>query len=77
MKVFTCSCKDNITGMEILASDLSHNEASQFLESKVKDVKYAGLDSMVVGDNHLWLSCFESARRKFCYDETRQVLLGE
>ena len=45
MKLFN-SCKDNKTGMEIIASDCSYNNACSFLESKLGMENFIGCKSV-------------------------------
>lgn len=69
MWIFKVSCKDSVTGMEMIASDLSFNEACMFLEKQDLG-KYLGCE----GFGKVTKIKFE--KRFFLYDKERSCLLG-
>ena len=71
MTVFTSSCKDPLTNMEIIAKDLSFNMACNLLETKMKGIGYLGCEA--IGE---FTKKLKFATRDFYYDEKRKVLLG-
>lgn len=71
MKLFN-SYKDNKTGMEIIASDCSYNNACSFLESKLGMGNFIGCKSV-----NLEMTEIKYTTRNFYYDEYRGLLLGE
>ena len=84
MTEFTASCIDNITGKEMILSDCSYNAAYEWLREKLKK---KGLRICGIGHNHetgiteLYTgdpnAISLNLGRKFFYDETRGLLLGE
>lgn len=68
MKIFTVSCKDSVTGMEIIAIDCTFNEACMYLEIQNLG-KYLGCE----GFGKLIKIKYE--KRFFLYDEERGYLL--
>lgn len=70
MRIYKVLCEDSVTGMEMIASDLSFNQACVFLESQNLG-KFLGCD----GFGRVINIKFE--KRFFSYDEERGYLLGE
>lgn len=70
MKKFVILCKDKITGMEMILSECSYNQACSYLENQ-----YPGecLGCENVGN----LTKIKFAERNFFYDEERGYLLGQ
>ena len=65
------SCKDNKTGLSLVASDCSYNFAIDFLLSKG-----AIIQSCCHDQKKNW-TVIATPRREFYYDENRGILLGE
>lgn len=71
MKRFTQSVKDSLTGMELILSECSFNEACMFLQNEMKSDKYIGCEAFEETTKIMF------KRRNFFYDEKRGYLLGE
>lgn len=71
MLTFTICCKDHKTGLEMIATECSYNQACDYLEHKPLG-RFIGVACMP--DNNLRL---RYEKRNFIYDERRAYLLGE
>ena len=70
MKVFTTSCKDEKTGLEMILSDCSYNFACSFLSGK-------NLGKLISAScESIGITKIEFEKRTFYYDENRGYLLG-
>lgn len=70
MRKFVTQCKDKVTGMEMILSECSYNQACCYLDSHYTE-KCLGCESF--GD----LTKIKFINRNFFYDERRGYLLGE
>ena len=70
MLIFNVLCKDSVTGMEMIASELSFNEACMYLKSQDLGRYFGnyGFGNMIN---------FKFEKRDFYYDEERGYLLGK
>lgn len=82
MKIYTASCIDSKTRMEIILSDCSYNNACYFLEGNY----FNSIDGKIKirwdrrTDRILIFAVDEKENiisRVFCYDEARGLLLGD
>lgn len=64
------SCRDNATGLEVVAKECSYNQACSFLEAHKGTSKFVSLAKR--GKNTL----IQFTTRTFLYDEERGILLG-
>lgn len=71
MKRFTVSCKDEKTGMEMILSECSYNNACSFLEGQNLG-KLIGCETVSIT-----MTKIAYEKRTFFYDEDRGYLLGE
>lgn len=69
MRVFTSSVIDKLTGMEVITSECSFNEACDFLSTKDLG-NYLGLEPF--GE----VTKIKFDKRDFYYDENRKKLLA-
>lgn len=73
MRIFTTSCIDNETNMEMVLSDCSYNSAAFWLIGKgFTEPKVESVDSRFTR-----FSFTEPSKIKFMYDEHRGYLLRE
>ena len=70
MLIMKCSCKDSVTGMEVIILECSFNEACSFLETQPLG-KFLGCKAF--GNT----TKIQFEKRNFYYDEERGVLLGK
>jgi len=84
MREFKISCKDSITGKEMVLADCSYNNACDWLERTVKSLgfsicgtgydKETKLTKLYVGNPD---RDSLNLKRTFYYDEDRGILLGD
>lgn len=70
MKKFVTRCRDKITGMEMILSECSYNQACSYLEEQYAE-KCLGCE------NFEDLIKIKFVDRNFYYDERRGYLLGQ
>ena len=71
MLISKASVIDNKTHLEIVASECSFNQACEYLECKMKNCLYKGLEACGINITKIVFD-----RRTFLYDEERGLLLG-
>ena len=80
MRKFKISCKDSLTGMEILADNVSYNMSCIFLSSIGFDFNDAQIKIDYRMNRTLIYHVDENKNiigRVFCFDENRGLLLGD
>ncbi len=74
--IFTSSCKDNLTGLEMIAKDVSYNIACDYLQSNKGKIGKL-IDCKTMNYNGIEMIKIVYEKRAFYYDENRGYLLGE
>ena len=72
MRLLTVSCKDNLTGLELIACECSYNIACSYLESKMPKDSFLGCETIDMNTTKI-----KFKQRNFIHDEKRGFLLGE
>ena len=73
MREFKTSCIDNVTGMEMVLSEVSYNMACDWLMRK----GFTNYSHFEVCGTEIILEFTEPKKRTFVYDEERGILLGD